>query len=515
MTEIKWFYQELKDLIDSKKISIKEFSIKCDFNYLKFLKVIKGEVLLKAECFQSILAQECFSETEKKRLTRAYKYRNIEAEKREQVHEIERVLNCLYETVIEKATSDHRHSETKGQESKELKMALQVNDHIYKSYTNALKKAFMDGDSSFEMIMFLHEMPAMIQEIFHTLKALMSCLDKRVKWHVDCMVLKTEACEKSKSSHMVHLSKYIKLATLSKNIQVHVIENSEKTKVNYGVYFQDRTLFLNAKGEDMILEYRDHRHQFKETNYKCNELFKTYYDGPSFNNYLKTLMNSPGYLNKSHYGVRSYLSAVSIGPHFKANFGHDFFNKPVELLQEYEKKEEKIIQDKKIDRVQFICESGIENLLKDGLIPDYPSGSPLNIPSRLALIYDALEKNKKGYYLRLLPKGIKKRYSFLSVINFFEMHQKSHQWILARSKPPRECLTNRYTHSKDIMYAVVVEDSHLVGSFELFCKHILWDQTLNPEKSLDKIKTLVRKCYGQEKDKKILDLVKKINDFEL
>lgn len=515
MTEIKWFNQELKDLIDLKKISIKELSLKCDLNYLKFLKVIKGEVLLNAECFKRILNEECFCETEKAKLIRAFKYRNLEPNKREQIHEIERVLNCLYETIIEKATGDHRYSETKGQESKELKMALQVNDHIYKSYTNALKEAFMDGESSFEMIIFLPEMPAMIQEIFHTLKALMSCLDKRVKWHVDCMVLKTEACENSKSSHMVHLSKYIKLTTLSKNIQVHVLENSEKIKVNYGIYFQDRTLFLNSKGEGMILEYRDHRHNFKKTNYKCNELFKTYYDGPSFNNYLKTLMNSQGYLNKSHYSVRSYLSAVSIGQHFKENYGHDFLNKPVELLLEYEKKEEKIIQEKKVDRVQFICESGIENLLKDGIIPDYPSGKPLNIPSRLALICDALEKNKNGYNLRLFPKGIKEKYSFLGVINFFEMHQKSHQWILARSKPPKEALTRKTSLNKDVMYAVVVEDPHLVGSFELFCKHILWDQSLNPEKSLDKIKALVIKYYGHESDHKTLSLVNKIKNFEL
>ena len=515
MTEIKWFNQELKDLIDSKKISIKDVSLKCDLNYLKFLKVIKGEVLLEAGDFECILNQDYFSKGEKEKLKRAFKYRNLEAKKREQIQEIERVLNSLYETVIEKATSDHRYSETKGKESKELKMALQVNDHIYKSYTNALKKAFMDGESSFEMILFLPEMQAMIQEIFHTLKALMSCLDKRVKWHVDCMVLKTEACEKSKSSHMIHLSKYIKLATLSKNIQVHVLEKSEKIKVNYGVYFQDRTLFLNSNGEDLILEYRDHRHNFKETNYKFNELFKTYYDGASFNTYLKELINSEGYLNKSHYGVRSYLSAVSIGKQFKENYGHDFLNKPVELLQAYEKREEKIIQDKNVDMVQFICESGIESLLKDGLIPDYPSGKPLNIPSRLALICDALEKNKKGYYLRLLPKGIKEKYSFLGVINFFEMHQKSHQWILARSKPPKEALMSKTPLNKDVMYAVVVEDPHLVGSFELFCKHILWDQTLNPDKSLEKIKALVIKYYGHESDPKILTLVNEIKNFEI
>jgi hypothetical protein len=311
-------------------------------------------------------------------------------------------------------------------------------------------------------------------------------------------------------------SKYIKLATLSKNIEVNVLENTEKVKVNYGVYFKDRTLFLNSNGENLILEYRDHRQAFKDLKYNINDLFKTYYDGENFNRYLMELMNSKGYINKPHYGVRSYLSAVSIGRHFKSSYNYDFVEKPVQLLERYQEKEDKIMKEKKVEMVQYICESGIELLLKEGLIPDYsPYGEPLNPSSRLALICDALEKNKQGYSLRLLPIGTKDKYSFLGIINFFEMHQKNQQWILARSKPPKECLNKGRPLNKDVMYAVVVEDPHLVESFELFCKHVLMDQSMSPKKSIDRIKKLVSKYYGQNKDQNVKNLLMQIHNFEM
>ena len=515
MSKIKWFHQELKELLDSKNITAKSFCQENELNYMKILKVIKGECLLKESCFNRIINARVFTQEEIENLKKSFRYVHLNIEERQKIIGVENIFCSLYDTITEKRYS------TKGQlERKEAQVydtiSLQINDHIYKSYTSALKEAFIKGKSSFKIILFLPEIPGLIHEIYHTIGALMSCLDKRVTWHIECMLPVEKGREHCKETQMINLSKYIKLSTLSPNISIRTLETCEKSKVKYGVYFQDRTLFFNKKGQDLILEYRDHQALFASLNCRADDLFKTYYDGTSFNNYLSNLMGERTYINSHHYGIRSYISAVSIGDTFKKTYGRDFENKPVDLLDLYHKREAEALANKKIKMIQFICESGIESLLREGYLIDYsPYGDPLDGPSRLALIYDTLVKTSKGYRLRLLPRGVDKDYPFMRLIQFYEMHQKSNQWILARSKPPKENFNKEKPFKNDIMYAIVVEDSNLVESFELFCKHFIGHKTLSTQASVDRIKSLVMHFYRDDPDLEIQSLLRKIIGFEV
>lgn len=147
-------------------------------------------------------------------------------------------------------------------------MALEVNDQIYKGYTYALKEAFLKGQSTFEFIIFLPDMPSIIHEVFHTVKAMMACLDKRVQWQIKCILLKPSEEAGKETAQMVSLSKYIKLAALSQCIEILLLDHEEKKKVKYGVYFHNRSLFLNALSEGFILEYKDQRQAFIPLKYE-------------------------------------------------------------------------------------------------------------------------------------------------------------------------------------------------------------------------------------------------------
>lgn len=92
---------------------------------------------------------------------------------------------------------------------------------------------------------------------------------------------------------------------------------------------------------------------------------------------------------------------------------------------------------------QYVCESGIEQVLKIGIVPDYSLASyVLNDLERLSLIYDCLKKVSLGYDLRLMPKGLKLKEPFMTLLislNFI----KNNQWILVRSIPPNEYLNRK------------------------------------------------------------------------
>ena len=165
---------------------------------------------------------------------------------------------------------------------------------------------------------------------------------------------------------------------------------------------------------------------------------------------------------------------------------------------------------------QYICETGLEQVLKTGIVVDYSiSAYVLNDLERLSLIYDGLVKVSLGYDLRLFPKNIKFKYPFLDIINFFELHQKNNQWILARSIPANEYLNRKGIADSDFMYGIVVKEPYLVESFELFCKHILNYCTMGTINSVNRIKSLVGKYYGNHKDHHVKEIVHKIETFEL
>jgi hypothetical protein len=524
MSEVKWFYMNLKELLVKNGLTIKTLCEKSDLNYMSTLKVIKGERLLKEECFNKIINSACFSKEECHQLKRSFEHKNISKNDREKVESIVYILKSIYETVVEKSVYENINNEVLGCQNYLSDMCGQINDHIYKSYTNVLKEVFLKEKASFEFILFLPDMPTLIHEVFHTLKALISCLDHRVDWKVNCMILRAKEDEDSMPLQMVTLSKYLKLGLLSKNIEINVLENAEKEKVKYGIYFKERTMFLNKAGNDFIVEYKDHRNKFNHLNFHANDLFKSFYNREGFNTYLKSIMENEGYVRDNHYGIRSYLSAVSMGETFIKNNNLMIDDNKTGIpegdchgtLKLYLDREKHIFANKNVLMTQCICESGIEGLLRDGIVPDYSlMGQVLNDRSRLALIYDALEKIKLGYELRLLPIGTKHKYPYLALINFFEIHQKNKQWMFARSKPPNECLNTKSYKNNDLMYGIVIEDPNLVASFELFCKHVMTYKTLDSKTSVQRIKAMVLKYYENHKDTTVQDLIKQIKDFEL
>ena len=523
MSEVKWFHMKLKELLVNNQMTIKELCDKSDMNYMSTLKVMKGERVLKKVCFNKILDSGCFSQDEVDQLKRSYQYVNISKDDRDKIESVICILKNIYETVVEKSTYDRINQKLLGSYNYMINMCNKISDHIYKSYTNALKAVYANEKGRFDLILFLPDMPVLNNEVFHTLEAMISCLDKRVEWKFKCMVLRSKEEVDSKSFHMASLCKYIKLATLSKNIEINILEQEEKSKINYGVYFNDRTLFLNKQGNDFILEYKDHRNRFNSLNYKFNDLFKVFYNREGFNAYLKNLIESDDYIKNNHYGIRSYLSAVSMGRTFLKN-NTDIFKSDYKLFQDYShetlklylKKEKSIFENKDSVMSQCVCESGIENLLKDGIVPDYSlMGEVLDHKERLSLIYDALKKIKLGYELRLLPLDIKDKHPYLGVINFFELHQKNKQWMLARSKPSNECLKKDGFKNSDLMYGIVIEDPSLVESFELFCKHVIPYKSMDSKASVNKIQSLVSKYYDHDTDEAVKALTQKIKTFEL
>lgn len=515
MTDIKWFHTQLKEAIDNNKMTIKGFCEKLDLNYLKILKVIRGQAFLEMEDLDRINHSKCFSNEELNGLNEAFKYTQISQAERQQIESIIRVLKSIYETVIEKNSFGHGLYENENISKVKNKMALEINDQIYKGYTYALKEAFLKGKSSFEFILFLPEMPEIINEVFHTVKAMMACLDKRVDWHIKCILLKPSEKECKEIDQMVSLSKYIKLAALSKCVEIFLLDTAEKNKIKYGVYFENRTLFLNQVSEGFILEYKDKRDNFNNLKYEKNHVFEMYYDRSAFNSFVKETVESNGFLKYNQYSVRSYLSVVSTGDTFKENQTKhdDLAFAPIEI---YLKKEKEILESKKIAMTQYICETGLEQVLKTGIVVDYSiSAYVLNDLERLSLIYDGLVKVSLGYDLRLFPKNIKFKYPFLDIINFFELHQKNNQWILARSIPANEYLNRKGIADSDFMYGIVVKEPYLVESFELFCKHILNYCTMGTINSVNRIKSLVGKYYGNHKDHHVKEIVHKIETFEL
>lgn len=515
MSDIKWFHTQLKEAVDNNKLTIKGFCEEVDLNYLKILKVIRGQALLEQEDLNRIKKSNCFSEEEIRGLDEAFEYTQISQAERQQIESIIRVLKSIYETVIEKNSFGHGLYENVHTSNLKNRMALEINDQIYKGYTYALKEAFLKGKSSFEFILFLPEMPEIINEVFHTVKAMMACLDKRVDWHIKCILLKPGEKESKETDQMVSLSKYIKLAALSKCVEIFLLDTKEKNKIKYGVYFENRTLFLNQVSQGFILEYKDKRENFSHLKYEKNNVFEMYYDRSAFNSYVKETVESNGFLKYNQYSIRSYLSVVSTGDTFKENQTKhdDLAFAPIEI---YLEKEKEILQSKKISMVQYICESGVEQVLKTGIVPDYSISSyTLNDLERLSLVYDGLVKVSLGYDLRLLPKNIKVEYPFLDIINFFELHKKNNQWILARSIPANEYLNRKGVADSDFMYGIVVKEPYLVKSFELFCKHIVNYCSMDTISSVNRIKSLVVKHYGRHTEENVKKLVHRIEAFKL
>lgn len=107
MSDIKWFHTQLKEAIDTNKMTIKGFCELVDLNYLKILNVLRGEDLLEKDVFDKICQSSCFSKNELDGLKEAFSHVHISKDERKKIEAIVRVLNSLYETVTEKSSFGH------------------------------------------------------------------------------------------------------------------------------------------------------------------------------------------------------------------------------------------------------------------------------------------------------------------------------------------------------------------------------------------------------------------------
>lgn len=525
MSVVKWFNTYLKECLNKKSVSIKMLCDETKLNYTKVLKIVKGDCKCSLEELDEMLKSKFFTEDEKKYIKESFQYTNISPEEKNDILEIENILKNLYETVIERATFDKNLLEAKGQVNMMSKLSTQVNDQLYKSYTATLKDIFLDGSGVFGIILYLPAVPALINEIYHTIKALKACLDKRVVLDITCVIDGFSKPTESYFNQYSHFLKYIKLATLSEQITMKVMEPNE-LGVCYGMYFKDRTVLINDMNFEVTVLHTDMLSKFDNIKLEKNPLVTTNFSKSNLTEYIQLLLDKKEG-ESNHYSVMNTLNPSFLGREFIDKSKCSCKREHKEMFEVYYKNEMNKVNSKGFKKINFICESGLELLLAEGVMPDYASiASPIDDVSRLALVFDTLERMRHGCNIRLLPKETKKNYPHIGIIQYFEIHKvddaiilkghkKSNGYVQSTPIDSNDYVQLTSTHSNDRNYEFVINDKNSILAFELFCEKVMNYLSLDSIASFNIIKSIAVNNYAKHKCPEISKLVKSISELEI
>lgn len=483
MTSVLWLNGYIKECLNQKNVSIKMLCDEVGLNYNRILKAIKGETVFLPCDLKALLKSKYFTTDEMTKLKNAYEYTNLEGEGKRKIVDINNVLKGLYAAVTEEASLKENLLEAKGQESLISKLALNISDQLYKSYTKVLKKVFQEGTGKFEIVLYLPDFPALIHEIHHTLKALKACLDKRIRIKIDFLVEGNFYGGSTLNHKYSYYFKYINLITLSEDIALKFLKSSN-TNLEYGLYFNDRTVLIDKNNLDITILHKNMMTDLETLDYMDSFVIETNFSK------VKTLKDTV-YLKKrnpfKHYRISNNLDPLFIGNKFmdacrdKINFVLD------DVADNFDLKES----------VFFVSESGIELLLSEGMLADgLVMSSPIDDRLRLALVYDTLDKMNQGYKIRLLPKKSQTLYPHINIVQYFEIHKNEEELIFKNRKKSDAYFNDDNNPLNDKPHEIIINDTSVLAAFDLFCQKALHFVSVEEHETFESIKKIIRRQYA-------------------
>jgi len=500
MATRKWFNDQVKDLLQEKNLSIKMVCDQTGFNYNRLLRLMKGEMRFTQEDLGVFLSCPSFDGEDVACIHKWASQLNLNQEERVSVKEVEALLIHMYETVIEKAVlKEHLLG---GLESPLSLLSNQVSDQLYKSYTSVLKDTFLSGSAEFEIVLYLPPIPVLIHEIYHTIRALKACLDKRISLNITCLIERKGPSGDREAWNRYHEAiQYIKMATLTDDVTMKAIEPIQED-IQYGIYFRDRFIVIDQDDFQVTVLHQDGMTGLKQDRLDLIPLVETQKLNRGTDEFFVRAKSQLAYRGR-HYSIMNNLNPGFVGDHYLRVSPKDYPS-----MAAYVHAFNQALENNPSGSNYFICESGIEILLVEGIMPDYSVGfSPLNELERVAIVLDTLLKMKKGCKLRLLPKGIKMSYPEIGIIQYYEVH-KIHERILLKSHKKSNELTQKHIQSaRDHNVEFIIKESRAVEAFDLYCRSVLLHITLSEADSFKTIQEMVLKHYGASPDPAIQELL--------
>lgn len=528
MKEMKWFHNHLKEFLDEKKITIKAIAEEVDIDYIEMLSIIHGEKELEEKIFHQLMTSKIFSEDEKKYVFDVFKKYHVSLEERSQIAYVEKCLNGLYDTLLEKGLTSKLYKnktvESKKQEKIELLME-QVTAAVLKAYNHKVRESILSGQTSdFFMEFSLPPIDRLLYEVYQLLGALDACIDDHINLKVS-IKFNTLMEDGQHASNIVNLSKYIHFLTLNDSVTIH----SERLhgEDSYYVLLPKQIIILNDQGTKCKLSETKNDDRLKRAVHNGHNVLGIKYNSVELNDHIYKLTKLGHYPKQSQYTMRYSLSSMSISNSmFKKRIVHTLKSLKLKAFTGAElvifnkfgfrtKRELEKIRNPESRVAQYIPLQGIESFIKHGYLSDfYELAGSFEPEEIISMLYETLKRIHEGLDLRVFDMDLARDLPFLKVIEYFEIYMDCDQVMIAKhldpktSKPPENNLLN--VSAKSIEYAIVIEDKEIVEAFKLFYQHIMDMICEDKFKSFMAIKQLALKYFTYSNDPEVLKILEQI-----
>lgn len=529
MANKKWFHNHLKQFLDEKGMTIKAFATEINVDYLQMLSIVHGEIDFTEEIFHHIITSKILSDEEKRYMMTTYTKHHVAIDKRERITYVEKCLNGLYNTLLEKGINSKMHSssslESKKYEKVELVME-QITSAVLNTYNHAVKDSLLNNHKSELCFEFsLPPVDRLLHEVYQLLQALEGCMDEKVKLIVS-VKFNTVIKDGMKVSNIVNLSKYIRFLTLSDFVTLR----SERLKADDGYYvlIPNRKIVLNEHGTKCKVSDVKSNDKLIRAVHSPNNILGKKFDSKSLNDYIYSLAKRDNYTNQNQYTLRYTLSSMSMTTElFKRRMINTLkalklkaFNpsdlKVINKFAYRTKREFNKIRDPQSRVAQYIALEGIEDFIKSQRISDYYGLAGEFEPYEIvAMLYETLKRMHQGFEIRTFSLKDASELSFLEVVKYFEIFMDCGEVMIAKhldpSKidPPSKNLLN--VSAPSIEYAIVIDDEEVIEAFQLFYEHVMDIICKDQYQSFEAIKTMTLEHFSQSIDPEIIKIVNKIN----
>lgn len=527
MTSLKWFHDFFREFLGQKQITIKEIANGIGMEYNHFLNIIHGDDI-KNDVINDIISLPIFDNDDKLMIQNLFKQHYLKNSERSKVIYIEKMLMSLYETLVEQHAIEpftNSHPSTTSRTSKIENVVHVINNEILKAYNNSIRESMTTGDKvKLEIHMHLPTVDKLLHGIYHYLKDLNQCLDKKINMHVFISIDYDECACESKLACLLDFSKFIKFVTLSDFVTFKYVVKSN-TKSKYFIVLPNTRLVINDKATQTAIykgDQQDFLNKYIHTN--SHNLAKKMTSEEYFN-YLV----DKGNLHSDIYSMTLSLNSLSVSPKLfnyrlnkiKDKIDIDFSEEEKILLKKYNERiyfKAANVEDSKTSKIHYVTKAGLLKFMDTCIINEfYEVVGELDQYEMISLIYKTLLISKYGYELRILDHDLEIKLPFINVLKYFDVHVDGDEVIITRSintlkSSAPEGLIN--LKGQIVEYAMVITDKAIVNTFKQFCKYAL-DRIAYPNnKSFDYLRKLANTYFGRSEIVEVKDILDKINHLD-
>ncbi|MBN2794424.1 MAG: hypothetical protein JXR88_03385 [Clostridia bacterium] len=537
MSEISWFYERLNEVVKSKNIPVKDIAESVDVNYARFLQVMKGRKRIKLKELSKVLDSNFFTEYERKELLDLHQYTDVDEEIRNQVLFFESVLIGLYETVIEKESLptliSKRHESTEAV----TKTCELLNDHIFLSYANKARMYMLKKtDETFKIDFYLPTVEPILHEVFHTLNALLKCIDKHLKLDLCIYIYIPEANSKDFDQAILNLVRYFKLATLDAPIQVRGLRELYKGQENYDYFvcLEDRRVWMNHDGSKSFVVHGNQNKAYIDQQKIETLSFTEKMETHELNNYLYESTLKKEYHKSKMRNLRYCFNSMVFDEElFKQALSERICKtaksfKQADLINAYGVRitsMEKRLQQGG-DVVQYLCGRGIEIFIKDGILNDYAEFvGAFSRYERLKVLINTIELIKNGPNIKVILPEVSIKYKMLNVLRFFEIHLDLNVLMIIKHFRFKELRLPEENHyeidGRTVKHALKFTHPKLIEAWQWYTDVFLNSIASDQEASIHYLEKLIDEHFSGDEEplvqKTLLDynLQKKMNALKI